>query len=73
MLLTKMPVKNPCSQFCQRRNAECHAVCEDYQNWRKEQDKLMEARDMAAKSTPDVPRTLKRKYWRELKRNGFQK
>ena len=69
MLLTQMPNKAPCKD-CDGRHVGCHSMCTDYQVWKKRQNEIVEARDKEAKSTPDMPRALKRKYWKGLKRGS---
>ena len=42
-------LKNPCSKTCPKREVGCHAVCQEYIEFRKERNEL-NARKLAAKN-----------------------
>lgn len=51
--------KNPCTQDCPKRNATCHATCEEYIEFANERNKLHEIRHKAI-ATEQVFRELRR-------------
>lgn len=63
-----MGMKNsaPCRD-CRRRTVTCHGVCQEYQEFRKEQERINAIR-YAAKDTFVRSEKTKKEYWKKLKR-----
>ena len=59
-------MKKPCHN-CPNRHAECHADCEDYAEFRKECDRIMDIRTKENNADPGISKERLRKMWKEMK------
>ena len=56
----------PCRN-CHRRTVTCHGVCKEYQEFRKEQERI-NAERYAEQETYVRNKKSEREYWRKMKR-----
>ena len=61
-----MKRKAPCRD-CEIRLIGCHAYCEQYKEWKMEQDERNRAREERQRATPDWPRGVVKWIWREMR------
>jgi len=56
---------NPCPPDCPRRNAECHAKCKDYKDWRAELDRKNAERRKEMCASDLISDAKKKAIWRK--------
>ena len=59
----------PCKD-CQKRHFNCHSMCRDYKDWKKDHTEMMAKREPPGFT---INEANKRKYWKNLKREKKQR
>lgn len=58
--------KCPC-HLCEHRTITCHGFCEDYKEWKAENDERLKKREERRKSTPNMPKAMLEYIWRNIR------
>lgn len=59
-------MKAPCRD-CDRRHIGCHTICTEYKAWRREQDKIIEAKAKEEAAKPAFNKNVLRKIYKDMK------